>query len=144
MDFSVGARLMKTWVETDEGVALINDASYPFSYERFCGVCVCVCRFSQGKIRIIDEEITKLASSRWNTRWMESFVWTVNILSIVALRRRKIVSRRVMNYGIRVRYLPCCRYLYCYLLYFLNFKSFKRFLFFFHLNKTITFRVVSL
>lgn len=64
MDFLVGARLMKTWVETDEGVALINDASYPFSYERFCGVCVCVCRFSQGKIRIIDEEITKLASSR--------------------------------------------------------------------------------
>lgn len=62
MDFLVGARLMKTWVETDEGVALINDASYPFSYERFCGVCVC--RFSQGKIRIIDEEITKLASSR--------------------------------------------------------------------------------
>ena len=44
MDFLVGARLMKTWVETDEGVALINDASYPFSYETFC-VCIvcCVC-----------------------------------------------------------------------------------------------------
>lgn len=62
MDFLVGARLMKTWVETDEGVALINDASYPFSYERFCVcICVCVCGFSQGKIIIIDEEI---ASSR--------------------------------------------------------------------------------
>lgn len=47
MDFSVGARLMKTWVETDEGVALINDASYPFSYERFCGECVCVCVWIQ-------------------------------------------------------------------------------------------------
>lgn len=43
MDFLVGARLMKTWVETDEGVALINDASYPFSYERFCEVYLCVC-----------------------------------------------------------------------------------------------------
>lgn len=46
MDFLVGARLMKTWVETDEGVALINDASYPFSYETFC-VCICVCVWIQ-------------------------------------------------------------------------------------------------